>query len=73
MAEQVRDGIDGLHFTAGDPASLARTIETAFATPNLWQRLREGIAPVYPMFEHVEALAEMYDELLRPRRATRVG
>jgi glycosyltransferase involved in cell wall biosynthesis len=73
MAEKVKDGVNGLHFRAGDPTSLADVIKTALGAPDLWQRLREGIEPVHPMSSHVESLAEMYDALLSPREAIRVG
>src|ERR1044071_1235531 len=65
MAEKVAHGVNGLHFRAGDARSLASTIRTAAETPGLWERLREGIQPVYPMATHVAALTEIYDALLR--------
>lgn len=64
MAEKVRDGVDGLHFRAGDPRSLAEVIRTAVTTPGLWERLRDGIRPVHPMEQHVETLAGVYSDLL---------
>lgn len=64
MAEKVRDGVDGLHFRAGDPRSLAEVIRTALDTPGLWERLRDGIRPVHPMEQHVETLAGVYRDLL---------
>jgi glycosyltransferase involved in cell wall biosynthesis len=73
MAEKVRDGVDGLHFKAGDPSSLARTIEAAVETPGLWDRLREGIEPVYLMSDHVAALGEIYAGLLERTEISRVG
>jgi glycosyltransferase involved in cell wall biosynthesis len=68
MAEKVTDGIDGLHFRAGDPDSLADTIERAVGTPGLWKTLRDGIKGIYTMDEHVERLSGLYDELLERRR-----
>ena len=65
MAEKVTDGIDGLHFRAADPDSLADTIERAVTTPGLWATLRKGIDEIHPMDQHVERLAGLYDELLR--------
>src|SRR5207247_10243662 len=47
MAEKVKDGINGLHFVARDPRSLARTLERAVASPELWNSLRRGIPSVY--------------------------
>ncbi len=37
MAEKVDDGVNGLHFRAGDPTSLARTITRAAEEPGLWE------------------------------------
>jgi glycosyltransferase involved in cell wall biosynthesis len=67
MAEKVADGINGLHFIAGDARSLAATIRRAAGTPGLWERLREGIPDVYGMDEHVPAIANIYSELLANR------
>jgi glycosyltransferase involved in cell wall biosynthesis len=71
MAEKVADGIDGLHFRAGDPESLADTIERAVGTPDLWKTLRDGIGVVHPINEHVDRLSDLYDELLDRRRGER--
>lgn len=46
MAEMVTDGVNGLHFRAGDAASLARALRRAADEPGLWQRLAEGIPAV---------------------------
>jgi glycosyltransferase involved in cell wall biosynthesis len=72
MAEKVRDGVNGLHFKAGDIASLARTMQAAVETPGLWERLRGGIEPVYAMSDHVAALGEIYAELLDRKTTSRV-
>ncbi|MDX6505337.1 MAG: hypothetical protein QOE29_2462, partial [Gaiellaceae bacterium] len=53
MAEKVTHGVNGLHFRAGDPRSLAETIRYAAETPGLWETLRGGIDPIYPMSTHV--------------------
>ena len=63
MAEKVRDGVDGLHFRANDARSLAATIQRAAGTPGLWEKLRQGIRPVYAMQEHVARLTTLYDHL----------
>jgi glycosyltransferase involved in cell wall biosynthesis len=57
MAEKVTDGVNGLHFSVGNAAALARRIEDAATTPGLWERLRSGV-PVPPR------IAEMTDEIL---------
>lgn len=67
MAEKVRHGVDGLHFRAGDPGSLAATIREAVSTPGLWRKLRSGIEPVYAIEDSVRALTELYDGLLASR------
>lgn len=67
MAEKVRHGVDGLHFRAGDPASLADTIREAVSTPGLWSELREGIRPVYAIEDSVRTLADLYEALLASR------
>lgn len=67
MAEKVRHGIDGLHFRAGDPEDLARTILAAAHTPDLWSTLRENVRPVYPMADHVAVLFGLYDTLVAKR------
>ena len=40
MAEKVRDGIDGLHFRAGNAESLAEAMAGAIRERALWDRLR---------------------------------
>jgi glycosyltransferase involved in cell wall biosynthesis len=71
MAEKVTDGLDGLHFRARDPDSLADTIERAVGTPGLWETLCEGIEGAHAMDEHVERLSGLYEELLERRRDER--
>jgi glycosyltransferase involved in cell wall biosynthesis len=61
MAEKVRDGVDGIHFRVGDAFSLARTIETATASPKLWRSLRDGIQEPHPMGTHIARLLDIYD------------
>jgi glycosyltransferase involved in cell wall biosynthesis len=68
MAEKVADDIDGLHFRAGDPRSLARVLERATTTPGLWESLRAGIPDVYDMHSHVASLRNLYREQLDRRR-----
>jgi glycosyltransferase involved in cell wall biosynthesis len=67
MAEKVDDGVDGLHFRAGDARSLARVLERAVTTPALWDSLRAGIPGVYDMQTHVASLRNMYREQLERR------
>jgi glycosyltransferase involved in cell wall biosynthesis len=71
MAEKVADGVDGLHFRAGDPRSLAQVLETAIGTPGLWDSLRANVPEIYDMDSHVASLRALYREQLeraaRPR------
>jgi glycosyltransferase involved in cell wall biosynthesis len=64
MAEKVTDEVNGLHFRAGDSASLAATMQQAAGTPGLWDRLRAGISPVYRMEDHAQRLTAFYHELI---------
>jgi glycosyltransferase involved in cell wall biosynthesis len=64
MAEKVTDGVNGLHFRASDPASLAEVMTKALTTPGLWEHLRAGIPPVHRADEHAATLCGLYDELL---------
>jgi glycosyltransferase involved in cell wall biosynthesis len=73
MAEKVAHEVDGLHFRANDPTSLAATMRRAASEPGLWERLREGIRPVYRMEEHAQRLREIYAELLRDPVPADVG
>jgi glycosyltransferase involved in cell wall biosynthesis len=68
MAEKVRDGVNGLHFRAGDPLSLVKTMRTAVADEGLWDKLRAGIPSVHSMSEHTRRLEAVYNGLLERRR-----
>lgn len=69
MAEKVADGVSGLHFRAGDPHSLARTMIRAAHDPGLWNRLQAGIPEVYWMEDHVGSISVIYRELMDRKRA----
>jgi glycosyltransferase involved in cell wall biosynthesis len=64
MAEKVMHGVNGLHFRADDPRSLAETIRQATSSPGLWETLQSGIPALYPMAEHVTTLSELYQALI---------
>jgi glycosyltransferase involved in cell wall biosynthesis len=68
MAEKVRDGIDGLHFRANDPTSLAAVMKRVAETDGLWGELHRQVRPVYPMDTHVQHLMSMYNDLLKEKR-----
>jgi glycosyltransferase involved in cell wall biosynthesis len=69
MAEKVIHGVNGLHFVVGDARSLADVLTWATATPELWDKLREGIPAVHPMQAHVQELDEIYGALLARSQA----
>ena len=71
MAEKVANGKNGLHFRAGDAASLAAVIRRATADPGLWRRLRDGAPTVYTAKEHAAKLTDLYRTLLRSRSGAR--
>ena len=73
MAEKVRDGIDGIHFRAGDGASLARTIEQAAGSPRLWRTLRAGVREPHAMDTHVGWLLDRYEQLRHARAKVAAG
>ena len=67
MAEKVSDGVNGLHFRAGDAQSLATVMSHAATAPALWENLRVGITPVTSMEAHVDALDGLYRSILEDR------
>lgn len=60
MAEMVTDGVDGLHFRAGDPVSLARVMSRAVSEPELWPRLVAGIPAVPTTADIAAAHLDLY-------------
>jgi glycosyltransferase involved in cell wall biosynthesis len=62
MAENVREGMDGLHFPAGDAAALAETMRAA-SDAALWRRLAAGAAPA-PHAAFVDAHIDLYQRLM---------
>jgi glycosyltransferase involved in cell wall biosynthesis len=64
MAEKVRNGIDGLHFSVGDAQSLADAIRLAVSTPGLWEEMRAQIRGAHPMDRHLQTMSEIYRALL---------
>jgi glycosyltransferase involved in cell wall biosynthesis len=71
MAEKVRDGLDGLHFRAGDPRSLAAVLRAAVTDARLARRLRAGVPPIFDMEEHAANMTALYRRLI-VRRAVEV-
>jgi glycosyltransferase involved in cell wall biosynthesis len=66
MSEKVTDGVSGLHFRTRDSRHLAEVIRTAAETPDLWEKLKDGIPADPPrwMDDHVRILSELYSSLL---------
>jgi glycosyltransferase involved in cell wall biosynthesis len=71
MAENVRDGVDGLHFRVGDPFSLADTIKRAVTDPGLWETLQGNITGPYSMDDHLATIVRTYEALLDRAAAVR--
>ena len=73
MAEAVRDGVDGLHFRAGDARSLADTMRRAATTPGLWEQLAANIAAPRTVSDSAAEHLALYRDLLatRPVAASR--
>jgi glycosyltransferase involved in cell wall biosynthesis len=69
MAEKVRHGVDGLHFRARDPKSLAARLVEA-RSPVLWTRLRDGIRPPAAPADAAAEHLRHYRSLLALRRST---
>jgi glycosyltransferase involved in cell wall biosynthesis len=72
MAEKVTDGLNGVHFRVGDPASLAAAIRKAVQSPATWDHMRRGIPPIYRLDDQVSELREVYGQLLEGRLSRNV-
>ncbi len=64
MAEAVCDGVDGLHFRAGDATDLARVMNRAMTEPGLWERLVSNIPVVRTTEEAAEQHVMLYDAII---------
>jgi glycosyltransferase involved in cell wall biosynthesis len=60
MAENVRDGVDGLHFPVGDPTGLARVLTRVVGDADLWRRLGARTAPPMTPREQAARLSLLY-------------
>ena len=65
MAEAVRDGVDGLHFKAGDPLSLMGVLRRALDEPSLWDGLVAGIPKVPTIAQCATQHRRLYRNLLQ--------
>jgi hypothetical protein len=68
MAENVRDGIDGLHFRVGDAGDLARVMRLAAGNRVLWNRLRAGCPEVEEIAANGERTLSLYTRAKAVRR-----
>jgi hypothetical protein len=71
MAEYVRDGVDGLHFRAGDAASLAAALRRFVDEPDLLERLGRDFPRVKTIAENARETEFRYRALCCRRRAAR--
>jgi len=69
MAEKVTDGLNGVHFRVGDPASLAAAILGAVRSSDTWDEMRRGIPPMYRLDDQVVKLRDLYGQLVADRRS----
>jgi glycosyltransferase involved in cell wall biosynthesis len=69
MAEMVRDGINGLHFRAGDPHDLARVMLRAVRQRGLWRRLVDGLPAPSTIAEATDRHLALYQSLSRHEEA----
>ena len=67
LAEKVEHRVNGLHFRAGDPNSLAGAIKEAVTTEGLWDELRAGAPGVRSTREDVESLLAIYRKLIEAK------
>jgi glycosyltransferase involved in cell wall biosynthesis len=65
MAEKVRDGIDGMHFASGQPASLARVIMELAADPARLAELSRGVARRLSTDEALDAHLDLYRSVMQ--------
>lgn len=75
LAEQVREGVDGLRFRPADAADLARVLRRLLDEPGLLEQLGSHPTPLVTLEAHVERLEPVYRRALERRqaRAGRVG
>lgn len=64
LAEQVRDGVDGLLFARDDAGALAATLQGLADDDGLLERLRAGIQAGRSRDEHVNEVEAVYRELV---------
>ena len=60
MAEVVRDGVDGLHFRAGDAGDLAARIEFLLADRDRVKELQRHVPDVKSIASELEEIGQLY-------------
>jgi glycosyltransferase involved in cell wall biosynthesis len=73
MAEKVHHGADGLHFRAGDAASLAEVMTHAASTAGLWERLAGNLPAVPTLADAVAGHEALYRSLTPAAAGARPG
>ncbi|WFU51513.1 glycosyltransferase family 4 protein [Sinorhizobium terangae] len=73
MAEQVRDGRDGLHFRAGSAQDLADRLIEVLGEPKVWDRLHAILRPPISHVDAARAHADLYRRLLEEKRSAMAG
>jgi glycosyltransferase involved in cell wall biosynthesis len=70
MSEKVTNGVDGLHFTARNPAALAEVIRQTAGDEEVWRTLRFGINAPPTMDEMNASLCRLYSGAKKQKAAT---
>lgn len=64
LAEQVRDGVDGILFQVGDPQDLAEKLQLFAQDVLLRTRLRENLPKVKSLPQHLEEVEQLYRKVV---------
>lgn len=63
LRERVNDGVDGVLVPPGETAVLAHLLDQLRQQPEILERLRAGIQPVFTIQEHVTAVEAIYQNV----------
>ncbi|KZB54391.1 glycosyltransferase family 4 protein [Thalassospira xiamenensis] len=66
MAEMVRDGHDGIHVRADDPADLARVMKDCATNPKLWKKLSGHVRPPAAIDDVAQKHLVLFRKMIRP-------
>jgi glycosyltransferase involved in cell wall biosynthesis len=69
MAEKIRDGMDGLHFEAGQPRHLAQILAGLSANPSVLAKLKETLSRPLHGADSLQAHLAIYRDVLKPQPA----